>query len=138
MAVSDLEVQMELNFIKYSQEIMDFLSVKTLEEIDYGVLDLSQIRDYGLWEVLCFFEEILTLELKVNYLENDTGLFRVQFLGGRFTYKEFGHVLEADSICELRELVLSENRIWYVFDDILASEFLSQFDYIKGRKHVKI
>ncbi len=52
MAVSDLEVQMELNFIKYSQEIMDFLSVKTLEEIDYGVLDLSQIRDYGLWEVL--------------------------------------------------------------------------------------
>ena len=138
MAVSDLEVQMELNFIKYSQEIMDFLSVKTLEEIDYGVLDLSQIRDYGLWEVLCFFEEILTLELKVNYLENDTGLFRVQFLGGRFTYKEFGHVLEADSICELRELVLSENRIWYVFDDILASEFLSQFDNIKGRKHVKI
>ena len=138
MAVSDLEVQMELNFIKYSQEIMDFLSVKTLEEIDYGVLDLSQIRDYGLWEVLCFFEEILTLELKVNYLENDTGLFRVQFLGGRFTYKEFGHVLEVDSICELRELVLSENRIWYVFDDILASEFLSQFDNIKGRKHVKI
>lgn len=138
MAVSDLEVQMELNFIKYSQEIMDFLSVKTLEEIDYGVLDLSQIRDYGLWEVLCFFEEILTLELKVNYQENDTGLFRVQFLGGRFTYKEFGHVLEADSICELRELVLSENRIWYIFDDILASEFLRQFDNIKGRKHVKI
>ncbi|WP_405322045.1 hypothetical protein [Methanobrevibacter thaueri] len=78
------------------------------------------------------------MELKVNYQENDTGLFRVQFLGGRFTYKEFGHVLEADSICELRELVLSENRIWYIFDDILASEFLRQFDYIKGRKHVKI
>ena len=129
---------MELNFIKYSEEIVEFLSVKTLEEIDYGVLDLSQIRDYGLREVLCFLEEILTLELKVNYQENNTGLFRVQFLGGRFTYKEFGHVLEADSICELRELVLSENRIWYVFDDILASEFLSQFDNIKGRKHVKI
>ena len=129
---------MEFNFIKYSEEIVEFLSVKTLEEIDYGVLDLSQIRDYGLREVLCFFEEILTLELKVNYLENDTGLFRVQFLGGRFTYQEFGHVLEADSICELRELVLSENRIWYIFDDILASEFLRQFDYIKGRKHVKI
>ena len=129
---------MELNFIKYSEEIVEFLSVKTLEEIDYGVLDLSQIRDYGLREVLCFLEEILTLELKVNYQENDTGLFRVQFLGGRFMYREFGHVLEADSICELRELVLSENRIWYVFDDILANEFLSQFDYIKGRKHVKI
>ena len=129
---------MEFNFIKYSEEIVEFLSVKTLEEIDYGVLDLFQIRDYGLREVLCFFEEILTLELKVNYLENDTGLFRVQFLGGRFTYKEFGHVLEADSICALRELVLSENRIWYVFDDILAREFLSQFDNIKGRKHVKI
>ena len=45
---------MEFNFIKYSEEIVEFLSVKTLEEIDYGVLDLSQIRDYGLREVLCY------------------------------------------------------------------------------------
>ena len=111
---------MEIDLAKYSVEIVEFLSAKTLEEIDYGILDLSRIKDYGLKEVLLFFEELLTLELKANYLENDTGLFRVQIIGNKYVYKEFSHVIEADSISELKTLVLSENRIWYVFDDILA------------------
>lgn len=115
---------MQIEWFKYSVEIEEFLSAQTLEKIDYGILDLSRIKDYELREVLLFFEELLTLELKVNYMENDTGLFRVQAIGERYYYKEFGHVIEADSICELKELVLSENRIWYVFDDILANNFL--------------
>ena len=121
-----IEVLMELNLLKYSGEIVDFLSVKTLQEIDYGILDLSKIRDDSLREVLYFLEELLTMELRLNYLENETGLFRVEVLEGRYCYKEFGHIIEADSIFELRELVLSENRIWYVFDDILAKQFLGR------------
>lgn len=113
---------MELDLVKYSPEIYEFLSVKTLREIDYGVLDLSEVRDCGLKEVLYFLEELLTMELKVNYHENDTGIFRVKASGGVYRYCEFGHIIEADSIGELRELVLGENRIWYVFDDILAQE----------------
>ena len=88
------EVIMEFNWLRYSSEIEDFLSVQTLKQIDYGVLDLSNVRDYGLREVLGFLEELLTLELKVNYYENETGLFRVQVLEGRCCYTEFGHVLE--------------------------------------------
>lgn len=121
------EVIMELNWLRYSSEIEDFLSAQTLEQIDYGVLDLSNVGDYGLREVLGFLEELLTMELKVNYYENKTGLFRVQVFEGRCCYTEFGHVLEADSICELRELVLSENRIWYVFDEVLAQEIIGRF-----------
>ena len=121
------EVIMEFNWLRYSSEIEDFLSVQTLKQIDYGVLDLSNVRDYGLREVLGFLEELLTLELKVNYYENETGLFRVQVLEGRCCYTEFGHVLEADSISELRERVLSENRIWYVFDEVLAQEIIGRF-----------
>ena len=121
------EVKMELNWLRYSSEIVDFLCVDTLRQIDYGVLDLSYIRDFELKEVLGFLEELLTLELKVNYYENDTGLFRVQFFEGKYCYTEFGHVLEADSICELKEKVLSENRIWYVFDEILAQELIRRF-----------
>ena len=63
-------------------------------------------------------------KLKVNYLENGTGLFRVRVVENRYCYEEFGYVIEADSIVELEELVLSENRIWYVFDDILADELM--------------
>lgn len=120
------EVSMELNFVKYSDEIVEFLCAKTLEKIDYGVLDLSKIKDFRLKEVLRFFEEILTWELKVNYLKNTTGLFRVHAFEGRYYYTEFGYVIEADSICELKELVLSENRIWYVFDEFLAGEFVNR------------
>lgn len=113
---------MELDLVKYSGDINEFLSVKTLREIDYGVLDLSEIRDCGLKEVLYFLEELLTMELKVNYQENNTGFFRVNASGGRYCYCEFGHIIEADSIGELKELVLAENRIWYMFDDILTQE----------------
>ena len=44
----------------------------------------------------------------------------------RYCYREVGHVLEADSICDLKELVLGENRIWYVFDDILARRLITE------------
>jgi hypothetical protein len=83
-------------------------------------------ENHALREVLLFFEELLTMELKVNYLENDTGLFRVEVVEERYCYREFGHVLEADSICDLKELVLGENRIWYVFDDILARRLITE------------
>lgn len=122
---------MDFNWVKYKVEIVEFLNVETLKEIDWGILDLSKIKDYELRGVLLFFEELLTLELKVNYLENDTGLFRVQVIEDKYLYNEFGYTIEADSVCELRELVLSENRIWYVFDEILAEEFLVK---IGGRK----
>lgn len=121
---TDLEISMQINWFKYSLEIEEFLNVKTLEDIDYGVLDLSAIKDHELKEVLQFFEELLTLELKVNYMENDTGLFRVQIIGDKCVYREFGHVIEADSIYELKKSVLDENRIWYVFDEFSACKIL--------------
>ncbi len=122
---------MDFNWVKYKVEIVEFLNVETLKEIDWGILDLSKIKNHELKGVLLFFEELLTLELKVNYLENDTGLFRVQVIEDKYLYNEFGYTIEADSVYELRELVLSENRIWYVFDEILAEELLVQ---IGGRK----
>lgn len=115
---------MLIDWVRYSQEVVEFLNVETLKKIDYGILDLSKIRNHELREVLVFLEELLTMELKVNYLENDTGLFRVQVVENRYCYEEFGYVIEANSIVELEELVLSENRIWYVFDDILADELM--------------
>ena len=115
---------MRFDWFRYSQEVVEFLNVDTLRQIDYGVLDLSKITNHELKEVFQFFEELLRLELKVNYLENDTGLFRVQVVENRYCYEEFGYVIEADSIVELQELVLLENRIWYVFDDILADELM--------------
>lgn len=116
---------MEFNLNKFRVEIVEFFNAETLREIDYGILDLSRIQDYELKEVLIFFEEFLTMELKLNYLENETGLFRVQIIDDKYCYDEFGYVIEADSICELKELVLSENRIWYVFDEILAEKIIS-------------
>lgn len=116
---------MEFNLNKFRVEIVEFFNAETLREIDYGILDLSRIQDHELKEVLIFFEEFLTMELKLNYLENETGLFRVQIIDDKYCYDEFGYVIEADSICELKELVLSENRIWYVFDEILAEKIIS-------------
>lgn len=113
---------MDFNLADYSQEIFEFLSAETLEKIDYGILDLSNFRDLKLREALYFFEELLEMELNVNYMENGTGIFRVHAVGGRYCYREFGRVLEADSIEDLKQRVLGENRIWYVFDEILASE----------------
>ena len=65
-------------------------------------------------------EEVLTLELKANYLENNTGIFRVHITSNGYCYMEFGYVIEADSLRELKEMVLAENRIWYVFDEELV------------------
>jgi hypothetical protein len=122
----DLGGFMEFDWFGYSLEIEEFLNADTLRKIYYGILDLSGIENHALREVLLFFEELLTMELKVNYLENDTGLFRVEVVEKRYCYREFGHVLEADSICDLKELVLGENRIWYVFDDILARRLIME------------
>ena len=115
---------MQLSWVKYSQEVVEFLNVDTLRKIDYGILDLSRIRNPELRGVLIFFEELLSLELKVNYLENDTGLFRVRAVEGGYLYNEFGYEVEADSISELKEMVLAEDRIWYVFDEISACRHL--------------
>lgn len=105
--------------IKYSSEIVDFLSVETLEKIDYGVLDLSNIKNYELKEVLYYYSELLEMELRYNYLNNSTGIFRVSISNERFCYCECDIVLEADSLEDLRQLVLSQHRIWYIFDQIL-------------------
>ena len=115
---------MRVCLTKFTDEIADFLTNETLKAIDYGILDLSKIRNHELREVLVFLEELLTMELKVNYLENDTGLFRVHVVEGKCYYKEFGYVIEADSVCELKELVLAEDRIWYVFDEISAQKLI--------------
>ncbi len=120
---------MRFNLHRFNEEIVDFLSVETLEAIDYGILNLSNIEDLDLKEVFYFFEELLTLELKVNYFENSTGIFRVQFSEGMFYYREFGHVIEANSLNELKELVLRDNRIWYVFDEYLAEKLLEYDGY---------
>jgi hypothetical protein len=102
----DLGGFMEFDWFGYSLEIEEFLNADTLRKIDYGILDLSGIENRALREVLLFFEELLSMELKVNYVENDTGLFRVEVVEKRYCYREFGHALEADSICDLKELVL--------------------------------
>lgn len=118
---------MRFHFSNFEVEIIEFLCIETLEEIDYGILDLSKIKNYELREVLQFFEELLTLELRGNYLENDTGIFRVSNVGDRYYYREFDYVIEADSISDLKESVLSENRIWYVFDEFLAEELVDEW-----------
>lgn len=110
---------MEIDLTRFKREIFDFLCTETIQEIDFGVLDLSYVEDIELKGALCFFKEVLTLELKVNYLENNTGIFRVQYENGRYCYREFGYVIEADSLVELKDLVLAEDRIWYVFDEEL-------------------
>lgn len=113
---------MESILERYKPEIIDFVSVETLTEIDYGILDLSRIMDFELKDVLYYCAELLEVELRLNYKINDTGIFRVRRSGDVFLYEEFGEVLEADSICELEELVLRDCRIWYVFDEIQAKE----------------
>lgn len=111
---------MELDLVKFTVEVEEFLNAETLRKIDYGILDLSKVKDYELKEVLLYYEELLTSELKSNYMDNDTGIFRVCMIGNMYRYEESGTVIESDSVCELKKLVLEENRIWYVFDDISA------------------
>ena len=120
---------MRFNSHRFNEEIVDFLSVETLEAIDYDILNLSNIEDLDLKEVFYFFEELLTLELKVNYFENNTGIFRVQYSDGIFYYREFGHVIKANSLNDLKELVLRDNWIWYVFDEYLAEKLLDYNGY---------
>ena len=113
---------MKLDLFKYSEEVIEFLNVETLRKIDYGILDLSKIKNSELKEIFLYYEELLTLELKFNYMDNDTGIFRVRIIGDVYCYEESAYVIKADSLVELKKLVLEENRIWYVFDDISASK----------------
>ena len=115
---------MEIDLTRFNREIFDFLCMETIQEIDFGILDLSHVEDIELKGALRFFKEVLTLELKVNYLENNTGIFRVQCENDRYCYREFGHVIEADSLMELKDMVLAEDRIWYVFDEELLERFM--------------
>jgi hypothetical protein len=108
---------MSLDLVKYTAEILEFLTTETLEAIDWGVLDLGHVKDLELKSVLMVFEESLTLELKDNYKNNSTGIFRVRYTNGFWCYEEFGYKITADNLEELKEIVIKENRIWYVFDE---------------------
>jgi hypothetical protein len=113
---------MEINLIRFNSEIIDFMCDETLRQIDYGILDLSNVADYELKNVLCYYGELLEVELRLNYMNSNTGIFRVHKFENKYCYEEFGDVIEAGSIDELMELVLNDSRIWYVFDDIKARE----------------
>jgi hypothetical protein len=108
---------MSLDFVKYTNEIIEFKNAETLEAIDWGVLDLGHIRDLELKDVLLKIEEELTLELRRNYEVNSTGIFRVSHGNGIWSYREFKCVIRADSLPQLKDKVISQNRIWYVFDE---------------------
>ena len=99
---------MRQGLLKYTEEILEFLTKDTLEAIDWGILDLGHIKDLELKSVLMVYERALTLELKDNYKNNGTGIFRVRHYGEIWCYEEFGYVIEADSVCELKELVLAQ------------------------------
>ena len=103
--------------VKYTTEILEFLTTETLEAIDWGVLDLGQVKDLELKSVLRIFERSLTLELQDNYKNNSTGIFRVRYDDDFWCYAEYGHTFKAESLDELREIVVGQNRIWYVFDE---------------------
>lgn len=111
---------MRINLSKFKSEIDDFCSSDTLREIDYGVLDLSHVKSIELRRALYFQEELLTVELELNYLENTTGIFRVSIEGEFWCYRNGKEVMKASSLVELEEIVGSENKIWYIFDEISA------------------
>ena len=106
-----------MSFTRYADEILEFLTKDTLEAIDWGVLDLGHIRDKELKRVLTLIERALTLELMDNYRNNNTGIFRVSHVEGIWCYDEYGFKLKALSLKELKQMVISQNRIWYVFDE---------------------
>lgn len=108
---------MSLDLVKYTTEILEFLTTETLEAIDWGVLDLGHVKDLELKSVLMIFEKSLTLELKDNYKNNSTGIFRVRYANGFWCYEEFGYTVKSRNLEELREIVIGQNRIWYVFDE---------------------
>ena len=109
-----------LDFDRYSQDIIEFVNEDTLKAIDWGVLDLGHIENYELKEILLVIEEELSQELKKNYTENTTGIFRVFKSHEFWYYEEYGYVIKAQSLCELKKIVKSQNRIWYVFDESLT------------------
>lgn len=106
-----------MSFIKYADEILEFLTEDTLEAIDWGVLDLGHVKDAELRCVLMHIEHTLTMELMDNYKNNCTGIFRVSYSRGVWCYDECGIKIRAKSLKELKKTVLSQNRIWYVFDE---------------------
>ena len=108
---------MRQGLLKYTEEILEFLTKDTLEAIDWGILDLGHIKDLELKSVLMVYERALTLELKDNYKNNGTGIFRVRHYGEIWCYEEFGYVIEAENLEELRQMVTGQKRIWYVFDE---------------------
>lgn len=113
---------MRLDFIKYTSEIVEFKNAQTLKAIDWGVLELGHIKDLELKEILIAIEEELTLELMRNYEENSTGIFRVSCFRGIWSYQEFNCKIQANSLCELKDKVIAQNRIWYVFDEFCAQK----------------
>jgi len=109
-----------LDFDRYSQEIFEFVNADTLEKIDWGILDLGCVRNYELREILISVERDLTEELKRNYEDNCTGIFRVSRCREFWCYDEGGYVIRAQSLFELKKIVEAQNRIWYVFDESLV------------------
>jgi len=106
-----------MSFIKYADEILEFLTRDTLEAIDWGVLDLGQVKDIELRGVLMCIERSLTMELMDNYKNNGTGIFRVSCHSGVWCYEEHGFRVNAMSLTELKRIIEGQNRIWYVFDE---------------------
>ena len=106
-----------MSLITYAEEILEFLSTDTLKAMDWGVLDLGHIKDAELKCVLIHIERSLTIELMDNYKNNDTGIFRVRYHDGIWFYEEYGFKISASSLYELKQIVISQNRIWYVFDE---------------------
>lgn len=107
---------------RFRYDIIEFMSKETLEAIDWGVLDLGHIKNYELKEILLALEATLTLELENNYINNSTGIFRVSFKGQFWCYEENGIEIRAKSIGDLKRIVESQNRIWYVFDEELGGK----------------
>ena len=111
---------MRVKLAKFSSEITDFLTIETVKAIDYGVLDLHNVENRELREVFYFFEELLAVELELNYLENKTGIFRGSKENDFWYYRQERHVIRACPLEELKRKVIVENRIWYVFDENLV------------------
>ena len=105
---------------EYASEVFDFLCADTMYEIDCGTLDLGCIHDVELKEFFCYLEELLHAELLVNYMQSATGIFRVYLFGDVWCYCEGQCVITAKSVGELEKSVISQNGIWYVFDETLA------------------
>lgn len=113
---------MSLDLLKYKYEILEFLTSETLCAIDWGVLDLGHIKDMELKSVLMHFEKALTLELKENYKNNSTGIFRVRCVNGIWCYEEYECIIKAENLKDLKEIVIDQRRIWYVFDEFSLVE----------------